>query len=155
MVGLDPVQALEMRALIRGLTGRTILLSTHVLSEASVLCSRVVILARGRLIAEDTAAGLAARLERQARLAVRVEGPPGDVAAALAALPGVTAVEPCGPGGEAAAAFEVIAPDARPVQRALARAVVERGWTLLEVRVSTPTLEDLFVRAVTDGHGGA
>src|SRR5437867_6828359 len=60
-VGLDPVQTVEMRALLRGLTGRTVLLSTHVLSEASALCSRVVILARGRLLAEDTPEGLARR----------------------------------------------------------------------------------------------
>src|SRR5262249_25417667 len=87
-VGLDPMQTVEMRALLRGLTGRTVLLSTHVLSEASALCSRVVILARGRLVAEDTPAGLARRLGGLGRLGVRGDGPPEAVAARPPGLAG-------------------------------------------------------------------
>jgi ABC-2 type transport system ATP-binding protein len=150
-VGLDPVQTVEMRALVRTLTGRTVLLSTHVLSEAAALCSRVVILARGRLVAEDTAAGLARRLEGLGRLTVRVEGPPEAVRAALAAIPGVARVEPAAPDDRAGTVFAVLAPDPERVQRQLAAAMVARGWPLLEVRATPPTLEDLFVRVV----GGA
>src|SRR5262249_35638949 len=61
-VGLDPVQTVEMRDLLRGLEGRTVLLSTHVLAEAGALCSRIVIMSEGHLVAEDTPAGLTARL---------------------------------------------------------------------------------------------
>src|SRR5262245_15273553 len=88
-VGLDPVQTVEMRGLLRALAGRTVLLSTHILSEAAAICSRIVILARGRLVAEDSAAGLARRTEGLGRLTVRVDGPADAVAAALAGVPGV------------------------------------------------------------------
>jgi gliding motility-associated transport system ATP-binding protein len=147
-VGLDPVQTVEMRSLLRTLAGRTVLLSTHILSEASALCSRIVILARGRLVAEDTPEGLARRLAGVARLALRIDGPREAVAAALAALPGVRRVEALPDDGQSGAAFAVFALEPEPVQRALGAAVVARGWTLLEIAVSVPSLEDLFVRLV-------
>jgi ABC-2 type transport system ATP-binding protein len=155
-VGLDPMQTVEMRELLRTLAGRTLLLSTHILSEASALCSRIVILSRGRLVAVDTAEGLARRLAGVARLSVRVDGPADAVAAELALLPGVVRVERGLPDGLAGGAFAVFAQDPEPAQRALGAAVVARGWTLLEVRVSAPSLEDLFVQLVGptgDGDG--
>jgi ABC-2 type transport system ATP-binding protein len=153
-VGLDPMQTVEMRDLLRALAGRTVLLSTHILSEAAALCSRIVILARGRLVAEDTAVGLARRLEGLGRLSVRVEGPRDAVAAALAAVPGVAAVEPGASDGRAGEVYVLRAAEPEAVQRQLAPLVVGRGWTLLEVRADAPTLEDLFVRLVAPSEGG-
>jgi ABC-2 type transport system ATP-binding protein len=151
-VGLDPMQTVEMRSLVRTLAGRTVLLSTHILSEASALCSKIIILVRGRLVAEDSPEGLARHLARATRLLVRIEGPADEVMRALGALPGVVGVErDAGDDGQAGAGFAVLAPDPEPVQRALAAAVVARGWTLLEVRATIPTLEDLFVRLVGAG----
>jgi len=158
-VGLDPVQTVEMRDLIRGVgrgsgagaertTARTVLLSTHILSEASALCSRIVILSRGRLLAEDTPAGLAARLSTFGRLTLSVDGPPAAVAAALAAVPGVVRVETRAEASAAAASFLVLTPEPEQVQRRLAAVVVASGWALLELRAETPTLEDLFVRLI-------
>src|SRR5262249_12832132 len=114
----------------------------------SALCTRIVIMAGGKLGAEDTPAGLSARLEGAERVVVRVDGPPADVAAALASLPGVLGVDAGLPDGEAGHRLGLRAREAEPVQRAVAGMVVGRGWTLLEVRTVTPTLEDLFVRAV-------
>jgi ABC-2 type transport system ATP-binding protein len=147
-VGLDPVQTVEMRELLRRLDGCTVLLSTHVLAEAGALCSRIVIMSGGRLVAEDTPAGLASRLQGAERVVVRVDGPPFEVATALASLPGVLGVDTDAAPGETAPRFVIRAEHAEPVQRAVASLVVGRGWTLLEVRTETPTLEDLFVRAV-------
>jgi ABC-2 type transport system ATP-binding protein len=148
-VGLDPVQTIEMRGLLRTLAGeRTLLLSTHILSEASALCSRIVILSRGRCVAEDTAAGLARRLEGLGRLVVRVDGPADAVRAMLVGLPGVVHVGTEPPDDAPGTAFTVLAPSVAPAQREVARAVVGAGWTLLELRATTPDLEDLFVRLV-------
>lgn len=152
-VGLDPVQTVEMRNLLRTLRGRTVLLSTHILSEASALCSRIVILARGRLVAEDTAEGLAQRLAGVGRLGVRIEGPAEAVARLLGSLPGVVRVESGAPDGRDGTLFELLVPDPVPVQRALAASVVSAGWTLLEVRSAAPTLEDLFVQAIAPAGG--
>src|SRR5262249_25228130 len=137
-VGLDPVQTVEMRGLLRGLTGRTVLLSTHILAEASALCSRIVILDRGRLLAEDTPEGLGGRLEGLGRLVVRVEGPTAEVSTLLAAIPGVLRVEAMPPDASAGARFVLVGPALEPVQRQVGPAVVGRGWTLLEVRVEAP-----------------
>ena len=137
-----------MRDLLRTLDGCTVLLSTHILAEAAALCTRIVIMADGRLAAEDTPAGLAARMEGADRVVVRVEGPGADVREALASLPEVLGVEEGGADGEPGRTFVIRARRAEPVQRAIAGLVVGRGWTLLEVRTVTPTLEDLFVRAV-------
>src|SRR5262249_24809006 len=89
-VGLHPGQTGELR----GLGGRTVLLSTHILSEAATLCSRVAILKQGRLVAVDTPDELARRVARAAGLVVRIDGPAPDVRGLLAGLPGVQAVEP-------------------------------------------------------------
>jgi ABC-2 type transport system ATP-binding protein len=147
-VGLDPVQTMEMRDLLRRLDGCTVLLSTHVLAEAGALCSRIVIMSGGRVVAEDTPAGLASRLEGGEQVVVRVDGPASEVAAALASLPGVLGVDTAAMPDGTGPRFVIRAQHAEPVQRAVASLVVGRGWTLLEVRTETPTLEDLFVRAV-------
>lgn len=147
-VGLDPVQAVEMRDLLRALDGRTVLLSTHILAEAAALCSDIVILSGGRVVAQDTATGLARRMEGAERVVVRVEGPGAEILDALAGLPGVLGVEPEGPADTTAQRFVIRATHAEPVQRAVAGLIVGRGWALLEVRTLSPTLEDLFVRAV-------
>ena len=75
-VGLDPVQTVEMRDLLRRLDGCTVLLSTHVLAEAGALCSRIVIMSGGRIVAEDTPAGLASRLEERSASSCGSTGPP-------------------------------------------------------------------------------
>ena len=97
-VGLDPRQVVEIRALVRALRGRTtVLLSTHILSEVATVCDRVVIIDRGRVVAEDTRRRRwRARSERgRARCCVRVEGPAAPVLRRRCApLPGVAAVEP-------------------------------------------------------------
>jgi ABC-2 type transport system ATP-binding protein len=153
-VSLDPRQAVEIRALIRGLAGRhTVLLSTHVLSEVGLLCGRVIIVDRGRVVAEDTATGLAHRVAGAARVYVRIDAPGPEAAAALSAVSGVDGVESSetgsaglwrsdGPGH----GYVVVVRDADTVVRALAADIVRRGWGLLELRAVEPSLEELFVR---------
>jgi ABC-2 type transport system ATP-binding protein len=147
-VGLDPMQTVELRALLKSLARCTVLLSTHLLAEASQLCQRVIVLKEGRLVGDDTPDGLARRLDWTSSVVVRLDGPAADVRSALAALPGVTAVDPAPATPGAGHSFLVRADEARQVQARLAALAVERGWTLLEVRAEEPTLEDLFVRLV-------
>jgi ABC-2 type transport system ATP-binding protein len=148
-VGLDPRQTIEIRGLIRTLAGRhTVLLSTHILPEASALCSRVIIIDRGRVIAEDTAAGLARRVEGVARTLVRVAGPAEAVARMLTEVSGVTRLETETTTGPGACAFVVVSSEADPVRRAVAARVVGAGFGLLELRSLEPSLEEVFVRVV-------
>ncbi|MFQ5790727.1 MAG: ABC transporter ATP-binding protein, partial [Acidobacteriota bacterium] len=88
--GLDPRQIIETRELIKSLAGKhTIVLSTHILPEVSMTCERVVIINRGRVVAEDTPQGLTARLQGSQVLSVTVDGPEEPMRQSIGALPGV------------------------------------------------------------------
>ena len=144
-VGLDPRQVVELRGLVRALHGRaTILLSTHILSEVAATCDRVVILDRGRLVAEDRAEALA-RGGAGDRILVRVRGPADAVRAALVALPEVAGLE-LPPSDDGTVHVLVTAHPDTAAGPALAAAVVGGGWELVELRTVTASLEELFVR---------
>ena len=91
-VGLDPKQIIAIRELIREL-GRehTLLLSTHILPEVELLCERVLIIDRGRIVAEGRPEQLRERWLGAPAVTVEFEGDPAEAAEALAAVPGVTA----------------------------------------------------------------
>jgi ABC-2 type transport system ATP-binding protein len=154
-VGLDPRQIAEMRALIRDF-GRehAVLFSSHILSEVRVLCSRVAIMHRGRLLAQGAPNELTAELHGAPRWSVRVKGPLEAVRAALAAVPGVADVRPApgeesheegvvtlmvdGRTGGARRAAETVADD-------LFSALAQGGWPVRELRAVETTLEEVFL----------
>jgi len=147
-VGLDPNQVIEMRDLISGMAGKTtILLSSHILHEVGLTCQRVVIIDKGNIIAEDTAAGLSDRIQGATRTIVRVGGPRTEVMSALRALTGVKDVieQDQNESGQEGLSFIVTSPD-RSIARDVAQAVVSRGWALDELTPMTLGLEELFVR---------
>ena len=159
-VGLDPHQVIEMRALIKGLAGETtVLLSSHILSEVGLTCQRVVIIDKGRIIAQDRPDSLDALVQGTTRTFVRLRAPQAaDLTEALRALPGVSEVVVRD--GHAAESAGTVSADATPddgrafvlvsrdrsVAREIAQAVVEHGWDLVELRPVTLSLEELFVR---------
>jgi ABC-2 type transport system ATP-binding protein len=148
--GLDPKQIIETRELIRGLGGdHTIVLSTHILPEVSQTCHRVVIINKGRVVAVDTPENLTARLRGAETMFVQVDAGDGDAAGALAALPGVTRVVASEQRG-GVAGFEVESARGVDVRRELARAVVTRGWGLLELRPMRMSLEEIFLQVTTE-----
>ncbi len=141
-IGLDPRQIIEVRELIRELgQTRTILLSTHILPEASQVCTRVLIIHKGHIVAEDTPAGLSQRLQGAERLAIQVARPSPELADALTAVPGVRAVQPAGDGR-----YEITAAPGMDVRAAVAEAVVRGGWGLLELRLVGMSLEEIFLQ---------
>src|SRR5207244_4088695 len=138
-IGLDPAQVVEMRELLAGLRGeRTVFFSSHVLAEVAALCERVIVIARGRLVAEGGPGELARRLGGRRRIVLKVDGPPAEVAGALGAVPGVLTVEPAADG------FVVEGASEAELARAVGEAVKQRGWTVLELRHETPGLEEVF-----------
>lgn len=149
--GLDPRQVTEMRSLIRSLAGqRTVMLSTHVLSEVEAVCERVIILNRGRVVAEDTPENLDRRLRRGARIFVEAVGPDGPIASCLAGVDGVLSIER----REAPAGLcrLVVHNDGREgVREAVAAAVLSGGWGLRELRPVASSLEEIFLTLVDGG----
>src|SRR6476660_1888244 len=122
--GLDPKQIIETRKLIKELAGdHTIILSTHILPEVSQTCERVVIINKGRVVAEDTQHNLTARLRGSETLYVQVDAAGADAAGLLGQVPGVTRVAES-ERRDGMLGFEVDSESGRDVRRDLARAVV-------------------------------
>jgi ABC-2 type transport system ATP-binding protein len=140
--GLDPKQIIEIRELIRELAGsHTIILSTHILPEATAVAQRVVIIHEGRIVAEDSQDRLSARLRRSEKVSMTIKAPPADAEEQLAVLPGVLSVHQ-----EDTNSFLIEAELGRELRDDLARFVVTRQWGLLELKLVTITLEDVFLR---------
>lgn len=141
-IGLDPKQVIEVREVIRSLAGdRTVILSTHILSEVEAVCSRVLIINNGRLMAEDTPQRLTRRLRGGEHVRLHLDRPADDVAEQLLNLEGVTAVTPVGPGQ-----FDVECELGRDLRPTLATVAVQQGWGLLEMRAIDLKLEDVFLQ---------
>ncbi|HMA17045.1 MAG TPA: ATP-binding cassette domain-containing protein, partial [Thermoanaerobaculia bacterium] len=143
-VGLDPAQVIRIRETIRQLgRERAVLLSTHILPEVDAVCDRVLIIDRGRIVAEGTASELRTRLAGTPVVRASFAGAVG-AREALAALPGVTAVSEETGDGETRVRLECEA--GADVREEVFRASVARGWILRELLRESLSLEDVFVR---------
>ncbi len=153
--GLDPNQIRETRALIRELgRERTILLSTHVLSEVEAVATRILILRRGKLVAAERTGALQARLSGARRVLAEVRpDEQGRAADLFGRLPGVASVASLD-AGRLALILAAGAPDG-DVREAVFRAAAGGGLVLRELRLETPSLEELFGRATAEEGGGA
>lgn len=160
-IGLDPRQIIEVRELIKEI-GRehTVLLSTHILPEVSQTCSRVLIINEGQIVAEGTPEELTARLHGAPRVIVALRGTPGFPSAesgfsfagalqVLEAIPGVVGVDSHGEGR-----YEIACAPSVDLRPELARAIVEHGWDLLELRAAGMSLEDIFLQLTTQEPAG-
>ena len=142
-VGLDPGQIIRIRETIRSLgRERAVLLSTHILPEVDAVCDRVLIIDRGRIVAEGTAAELRSRLAGSPIVRVSLAGRVD--AGELASLPGVISVSQESDDDETRVRLEC-ATDADPREE-IFRMAVARGWTLRELARERLSLEDVFVR---------
>ena len=163
-IGLDPEQVVEIRKLIRDLGAeRTVILSTHILSEVSSVCDRVIIINRGRILASESLAELRAQLQRTRHIRVEAEGPEPQLRSMLGQLPGVIQVredgmrsqmsgaQHQGKNGTAACIVEYTGDD---IRKQVSRAVLQHGWDLLEVRSLEPTLEDMYLQLIRDSEAG-
>jgi ABC-2 type transport system ATP-binding protein len=145
-VGLDPNQVVEIRDLVRNLRGRaTILLSTHILSEAAALGQRVLIMHRGRLVANATPERLALAVAGTCACTVTLRRPSPDVVHTLTAIPGVLRVLADGDG-------RYLIETGTEVDRReeIATLAVQQGWGLLALSPLTTPLEETFLRLIRE-----
>jgi len=158
-IGIDPIQVVDTRQLIRKLGGEhTVIVSTHILPEVSMICERVIILHEGEIVAVDRPENLAERLEATEHIHLEVRGPASAatrslrnvraVASALRDVPGVQEVTYVDKGG-GRVEYTVLSRRTEDVRAGLARAVVERGWGLLRLESTAMSLEDIFLRLTT------
>ncbi len=157
--GLDPKQIIEIRELLKSLAGEhTIILSTHILSEVEHSCERVIIINKGKLVAIDSVANLTNRLRGSEAVSVVVEADAGrpnptDVQQRLEQVPGVSRVM-MKDSRDSRLGFEVESLQGRHIRADVARAVVNAGWNLNELRPVGLSLEDIFLQ-LTGGEQAA
>jgi ABC-2 type transport system ATP-binding protein len=143
--GLDPIQIREVRALIRELGDQhTILLSTHIMSEVEAVCSRVIIIERGKIAVDDTLS----HLRSDSAIVLEAKGPADAIRRALESAPQVARVNVARSEGEYAT-FEIQGTDGADLRETLAARVVQNGWSLRRLDLRRATLEDRFIQAVT------
>ena len=155
-VGLDPKQIIEIREMIKSLRGEhTIVLSTHILPEVSMTCEQVVIIDKGRIVGQGSPESLTEQLKEGELLRARVAGPREDVLGLLRGLPGVLeAKEETGAEGPPdEGAYVVAAAPGQDLRDPLAKAVVDGGYGLRELRSLDMTLEDIFLRLTSEAEG--
>ena len=151
--GLDPKQINETRDLIKDLAGdHTIILSTHILPEVEQTCEQVIIINQGKLVATDSVRNLQARARGAESVVVEIAGRNGNanldapiVQHKLEQVSGVSRVQ-CKEQVDSRFRFEVESQKGRLVRGDLARAVVESGWDLNELRPSAMSLEEIFLQ---------
>jgi ABC-2 type transport system ATP-binding protein len=147
--GLDPKQIIETRELIKGLGGQhTVILSTHILPEVSKTCQRVVVINAGQIVAVGTPDELMHRLQGFETVLVTVEGPAAEIMERFQRVGGVNWVEPR-ESHDGRVTLEVHSEKEKDVRAELARATVESGWKLYELKTSGLSLEEIFLKLTT------
>jgi ABC-2 type transport system ATP-binding protein len=158
-IGLDPQQITEIRSLIKSLAGRhTVILSTHILPEVSMVCGGVVIINKGSIVAQGPIDTLVQQFFPTARLEVEIVGPPAAVRHGIRGIPGVVSVEELTV-TNGAGRYVVESSRERDVRGEIFQVAAQQQWKLLELRRVGTTLEEVFIRVVageqTAAEGGA
>ena len=157
-VGLEPKQMIEIRNLIKSLGQRhTIILSSHILSEVQMTCDRVIVINKGKLVADDTPDNLSHSMSTDHKLLIRVAGPKDEVSKLLAKIPGMQEVSFVGERENGQAFdFSLEADKGLDIRREVFKRLAERDWTLLGMRSTELSLEDIFLQLTADdsGNGG-
>ncbi|MDZ7371520.1 MAG: ABC transporter ATP-binding protein [candidate division KSB1 bacterium] len=152
-VGLDPNQIIEVRQLIKSLAGsHTIILSTHILPEVSMTCERVIIINKGRIVAQDSTENLTRKHSGAHRYSVVVDAPYEAVSEKLSQLPGVRSITRQKDGGDYTALLLESTHD-KDLRPEMARLIVSQQWPLYELKAEDVSLEDVFLQLTTKEEG--
>ncbi len=147
-VGLDPAQIIEIRNVIKELAKRhTIILSSHILPEVSAVCNRVLIINKGKIVAEDTPENLSRKVEGENSVTAVIDGDSEAVSAAISSVEGVTGVELVNSRSDGG---EYLIKAACDVRREVSIAVANSGGTIIEMKTNELSLEDIFIKLTGD-----
>jgi ABC-2 type transport system ATP-binding protein len=148
-IGIDPIQVVETRRLIQDLgKEQTVVLSSHILPEVSMICERVLIIHQGKIVAEDTPDNLAQRLQGVDQLQVEVRGPVPEVLSVLRKVKGVTQVTHRTQQNRDI--YIVQAQHGQDLRDEISRAIFSNEWSLLSMQMMGMSLEEIFLRLTTE-----
>jgi len=152
-VGLDPKQIIEIRTLIKRLgKNHTVILSSHILSEIQAVCDRIVIINKGKLVADGTADELSRSMTNDHKMIAQIEGPREEIYKAIRTMPDVVSVIADMQRGENIYDYEIEAKPGADIRKPLNKLIMERGWYLLMLQPNMLTLEDVFLKIITGEH---
>ena len=148
-VGLDPKQIIEIRELIKGLGGdHTVVLSSHILPEVTATCQRIIVIAKGQIVAQDTIDQLQARLRKGLIYSLTVKSPDASGLSALRGIPGVVNVTAAGP-----KIVVEIAPGSAEIRDRIVETAVGNRMGVLEFSAERVSLEEIFLQLTTTEGG--
>lgn len=151
-VGLDPKQIIEIRNLIKTLGKRhTVILSSHILPEVQAVCDRVIVINKGKIVADDTEENLSHNLSNDFRYIARIEGPEDEVTKILTSISGMKEVDSYGQKENGVFEYSLEAEPGTDIRRELFNRLADRNYPLLGLKTTELTLEDIFLRLTSDG----
>ena len=157
-VGLDPKQIIEIRNLIRGL-GRehTVILSTHILQEVQAVCDRIVIINKGKIVANEKTESISSVVENNRRFNVKIAGPQKEILAMLRAMQGISYAEVLAERDGDAYTYMIESEYGVDIRKKLFYQLAERSWPIIGMEALGMSLEDIFISVVDkseEGKGG-
>lgn len=148
-VGLDPVQIIEIRNLIRRLgKGHTVILSSHLLNEVQSICDRVIIINNGKIVADERVSALQTVMGKAVNIKIKVAGPSKEVYNLLKSIPGITRVEEIGYKEGDTYTFMVESSSGVDVRKPIFNALSKKGWPIMGLENTEGELEDVFVKLI-------
>ena len=148
-VGLDPKQIIEVRNLLRNL-GRdhTVILSTHILQEVQAVCDRIIIINKGRIVADEQTENITRAVENNRRFQLKICGPQKEVLAMLRSKPGILHAEVLAARDGDAYTFNIECETGVDIRKSLFYTLAEKNWPLIGIEALGMSLEDVFVAIV-------
>ena len=149
--GLDPKQIIDIRNLIRELgKERTIILSTHILSEVKSVCDRILIINEGKIVADEKTENIEGALRGNQRLSIRIDGPQAAVQQALKRINGVVYAEFAQKHDDGTTTFIVESKNQFDVRRPIFFMLAENSWPILSLEYTGASLENIFISVVDE-----
>lgn len=153
-VGLDPKQIIEMRDVIKGLGKKhTIILSSHILSEVSALCDRVIIISNGKIVASDTPENLSKHLTQSNRISLRIKGSRNEIITALKHIENVEAVEFKAVREDNTIDVVVRGKENSDIREAVFNTMAQKKYPILNMTSMDLSLEEIFLQVTKDDKG--
>lgn len=148
-VGLDPKQIIEIRSLIRTLgKNHTVLLSTHILGEVAAVCDRIIIINKGKIVADEKTENITRVVENNRRFNVKVCGPQKEVLQTIKEIPGVSYAEAETTRDGEAYVFTVESEMGADIRKKLFFTLAQKGWAMIGLEAVGMSLEDIFISVV-------
>ncbi len=157
-VGLDPKQIIEIRSLIRTLgKEHTVLLSTHILGEVQAVCDRIIIINKGKIVADEKTENITKVVENNRRFNVKICGPQREILDTLKNMPGICYAEALAQKDGDAYTYMIESDLGVDIRKKLFFTLAEKGWAIIGLEALGMSLEDIFITVVdkTEAHGEA